>query len=114
MEKKEYRVSFHEHPGKAMFHVKELLQANESIDITAGSRLSEVAIRVATTLERLGYITITNIQTLTLVEEGKRNIKLIISVKKTADFDKLFKEHEEQRKLREEQRQKETPKETAK
>ena len=112
MEKKEYRVSGQENPGRAMFHIKEMLQSNDKMDITSGTRSSEIAVRAATTLERLGYITIENIQTLTNIEEGKRINKLIISVKKTANFDKLFKEHEEERKQREEQRQKEKGTET--
>ena len=53
-----------------------------------------------------------DIETLTNIEEGKRIIKLVISAKKTANFDKLFKEHEEERKQREEQRQKEKGTET--
>ena len=107
MEKKEYRVSGNENAGRAMFHIKEMLQSNETMEITAGTKSSEIAVRAVTTLERLGYITIQNIQTLTILEDGRRIIKLIVSVKKTAGFDKLFKEHEEERKKREEQRQKE-------
>ena len=97
-----------------MFHIKEILKTNQKMDISAGTKSSETAIKVATTLERLGYITIENIQTLTIVEEGRRIIKLVVSVTKTSDFDKLFKEHEEERKRREEQRQKEKENETKK
>lgn len=107
MEKKEYRVSGNENAGRAMFHIKEMLQSNETMEVTAGTKSSEIAVRAVTTLERLGYITIENIKTLTILEDGRRIIKLIVSVKKTAGFDKLFKEHEEERKKREEQRQKE-------
>ena len=107
MEKKEYRIASNEPQGKAMFHIKEILKSQETMDITAGTTSSELAIRIATTLQRLNYITIENIQTLTIVEEGKRIIKLVVKVKKTSEFDKLYKEYEEKRKELEEQRKKE-------
>ena len=60
-------------------------------------------------LKRLGYVTFDDIQTETLVREG-RQTRIAITVHKTADFDKLYKESLEKRKQREEERQKDEKK----
>ena len=107
MEKKEYRIISSDDPQSKpmshMFYVKEILKSQETLNITAGTTSSELALRIATTLQRLKYVSIENIQTSTIVEEGQRIIKLVVKVKKTPEFDKLYKEYEDKKKAREEQ-----------
>ena len=52
---------------------------------------------------RFGYVTIDNIQTLTEVKNDRRIIKLIITLKKTKDFQKIFDENKEEMKKKEQE-----------
>ena len=97
------RISKFDFPKKVMYNIKEALQTKETLDVSSGTGSSGTAARAVESLKRLGYITIENVQTFTVVEKGKRIIKLVITVKKTADFAKLYKEHEEDKKKREEE-----------
>lgn len=107
-EKKDHHVGPFESARKTMFKIKELLLTSDEINIIAGTNTSPIAARAAETLVRLGYITYSNIQTLTSVDEkdGRRKTNLIITVKKTADFKKLYDENEAKRKEREAERAK--------
>jgi hypothetical protein len=107
---KEYNVSSFDYPPKAMFGIKEALKTTDTLKINCGTKSSETGIRATSTLERFGYIKVENVQTLTTIENGKRIIKLIITVKKTKDFDTLLQQFENERKQKEEkkQQQKET------
>ena len=89
-----------------MYYVKEFLLPSDRINIVAGTKSSTVATRAAETLVRLGYVTFDNIQTLTEVKNDRRNIRLIITLKKTKDFDKLYKENEEEKKKKQAEREK--------
>ena len=111
-DKKELRVSSDDSPQKVMYQIKEFLLPIEKRDISSGTKSSGTAARAVETLKRLGYITIENVQTLTIVEEGHRIIKMLFTVKKTAQFKKLYDEHEALRKKKEEERKgkTETPK----
>ena len=75
---------------------------NQSETIT-----SPIASRAAESLVRFGYVTIENIQTLTEVKNDRRIIKLIITLKKTKDFQKIFDENKEEMKKREQEREQE-------
>lgn len=55
-------------------------------------------------------MTIENVQTLTIVENGRRIIKIVITVKKTSNFKKLYDENEEMKKKKMEERAAETSK----
>ena len=107
---KEYRVEQYDNAKKVMYHAKEILISNDRINITAFTNSSPIATRAAESLARLGYVTFENIQTLTEVKNDRRNIKLIITLKKAADFDKLYKENEEKRKKIQAEKEKETSK----
>ena len=103
-DKKELRVSSYDSPQKVMYQIKEFLLPIEKGDISSGTKSSGTAARAVESLKRLGYITVENVQTLTIVEEGHRIIKMLFTVKKTAQFKKLYDEHEELRKKKEEER----------
>ena len=109
---KEYIVEEYDKHRRVMYHVKEFLKSNDIVNITSSTKSSPNATRAAESLARLGYVTLENIQTITDVSNNRRRIKLIITVKKTANFDKLYKENEEERKKREEENKNE--KETSK
>ena len=106
---KELIVDEYEHPKKVMYLAKELLISSEKLNLIASTNSSPTATRAAETLVRLGYVTFDNIQTLTEIKNG-RKIKLIITLKKTANFKKLYDENKEFKKQKEEERAKENAK----
>jgi len=55
-------------------------------------------------LRRLGYIDFDDIQTETLIREGRRQTRIVITVHNTPNFDKLYKESLEENKKRKEER----------
>ncbi len=95
---KEYKVEEYDNAKKVMYFVKEILKSSDKINIISGTNSSKVSTRAAETLVRFGYVTFDNIQTLTEVKNDRRVIRLIITLKKTGDFDKLYKENEEEKK----------------
>ena len=92
--RKELRVSQYSSYKKVIFEAKEYLLSSEQIDISSGTSSSGIAARAAESLVRLGYVTIVNVQTLTIVERGGRIIKLVTTVKKTPEFQKIYDEDE--------------------
>ena len=91
---KELQVAEYEHGKKVMYFAKDMLRSSEKLNIVATTRSSAVASRAAETLVRLGYVTFENIQTLTEIKNDRRSIKLIITLKKTSNFQKLYEENE--------------------
>ena len=109
-EVKELKVEEYDNAKKIMHLAKELLLNAEKMNLIGTTNSSPIATRAAETLVRLGYVTFDNIQTLTDVRNDRRSIKLIITLKKTSNFDKLYKENQEERKKREAEREKENAK----
>ena len=103
---KEFRVDSREFFGRSMYLCKEFLNNNKTINIVANTNSASQATRLAETLRRLGYVSIDNIQTQTLVRDGRRQTRIVITVNNTPDFDKLYKESLEERKKKEEERKK--------
>lgn len=89
-----------------MFVAKQVLKFKEQIDIKARPMAAAQVVRVAEALKRLGYITYVKYQTTTTIKEDRLQRFIIITVKKTANFDKLFKESEEARAKKIEERNK--------
>ena len=102
----EIRVEEYDRPNRIMSLAKEFLLKNEKVNIIAGTNSSPSASKAAESLVRFGYVTIENIQTLTEVRNDRRNIKLIISLKKTNDFQKIYDQNKEDIKKKEEERAK--------
>jgi hypothetical protein len=100
---KDLRVGQYDNAKKIMYLAKEMLLASEKINISATTNSSPIAARAAETLQRLGYITYENIKTETFIERGKR-IRFVITIKKTSNFEKLYKENEEFKKKKDEER----------
>ena len=80
-----------------MYVVKQVLQHKEQIDIRARPSAAAQVVRVAEALKRLGYITYVKYQTTTVINEGRLQRFIIVTLKKTANFDKLFNEREAER-----------------
>ena len=98
---KELRVAQYENAKKIMYLAKELLLSSNKINIIGTTNSADIAARAAENLVRLGYVKYENTQTETIIEH---NIK-------TKEFDKLYKEKEENKKKKEEERKKEDQKE---
>jgi len=84
---------------RAMYHVKESLKDKNELTIISGVEGAFVASIVCENLVRLNYVTYSNISTSTKVVEGKRRINLVVVLKKTKEFQKLYDENEAKRKL---------------
>ena len=111
---KELHVAEYEHGKKVMYFAKDMLRSSEKLNIVATTKSSAVASRAAETLVRLGYVTFENIQTLTEIKNDRRSIKLIITLKKTSNFQKLYEENEKFKKEKELEREKESKEKTKK
>ncbi len=103
---KEFVVDPRDYPRKVIYLVKEFLKANKKIKLIGNTNCAESATRAAETLKRLGYVEYDDIQTETLVDDGRRKTRIVITIHNTPNFDKLYQENEEARKKREEERKK--------
>ena len=92
----EIRVEEYDQPSRIINLVKEFLLKNEQVNIVSGTNSSPNGSRAAESLVRFGYVTIENVQTLTEVRNNRRNIRLIITVKKTNDFQKIYDQNKEE------------------
>ena len=95
---KEFAVDSREFFSKSMYQFKEFLKANKKIKIVANTLNANQAARLAETLRRLGYIEFDDIKTETLIRNDSRQVRLVMTVHVTSDFDKLYQEHEAERK----------------
>lgn len=91
-------ISFRRPAKWYMYVTKQVLKSKDSIQIRSVPSASAQAIRVADSLKRLGYVTITKYYSESIVHEGRMLRHFVIHVKKTNNFDKLFNEREEERK----------------
>ena len=90
-------LSFNRPAKWYMYVVKQVLLSNKKVDIKARPSAAAQVVRVAEALKRLGYITYLKYQTTTQINDGKLQRFIIVSVQKTENFDKLYKEREEER-----------------
>lgn len=93
--KNELKVSPFETIKKVMFLAKNMMLKEEKLTLIASTSSVGTAAGAAETLKRLGYITYEDVQTKTVVEGNIRKSRMYIVLKKTAQFDTLYKEHEE-------------------
>ena len=90
-------LSFNRPAKWYMYVVKQALKTKDTIDIRARPLGAAQVVRVAEALKRLGYITYQKYCTTTVVNEGRLQRFIIVTVKKTKDFQKLFDEREKER-----------------
>ena len=90
-------LSFNRPAKWYMYVVKQVLLHKKKVDIKARPSAAAQVVRVAEALKRLGYITYLKYQTTTIVQSGRLQRFIVVSVKKTPNFDKLFEEREAER-----------------
>ena len=90
-------LSFNRPAKWYMYVVKQVLKTKEKVDIRARPSAAAQVVRVAEALKRLGYITYLKYQTTTVINQGKLQRFIVVSVKKTSNFQKLFDEREAER-----------------
>ena len=94
-----------------MYIVKQVLKTRDSCDIRARPLGAAQVVRVAEALKRLGYITYEKYFTTTVIEKERLQRFIIVKVKKTKDFQKLYDQREAERaKMMEAQEKKEEKK----
>ena len=103
---KEFVVDPRDSPQKVIYLVKEFLKANKKIKVVAYTNCAPCATRVTETLKRFGYIEYDDVQTETLVDDGRRKTRIVITIHNSPNFDKLYQENEEAKKTKEEERKK--------
>ena len=95
---KELRVSGGENVKRIMYLTKEFLLNTENVDVVSGTLAAPMITKAAENLVRLNYVTYEDIRTETNVVNGKRRTKLVIRLKKTSEFTRLYDENEANRK----------------
>lgn len=100
---KELRVNPNENAKRIMYLTKEFLLNNEHIDVVSGTAGAVVSSRACENLVRLKYVSYEDIKTETAIINGKRRTRLVIRLKKTGEFKKLYEENEANRKKHQEE-----------
>merc|ERR1711976_204960 len=95
---KEFRVESGENAKRIMYLAKEFLMNNERIEMVSNTNSAVVAARAAENLARLNYVTYENLRTETNVVNDRRRTRLVITLRKTSQFNKLYEENEANRK----------------
>ena len=83
-----------------MYIVKRVLKEKESIEVKARPSAAAQAIRVAEALKRLGYVSYDKYFTTSEVQEGNLLRFIVVRLRKTDNFDKLYAERETERQTR--------------
>ena len=90
-------LSFNRPAKWYMYVVKQVLKSRDSCDIRARPLGAAQVVRVAEALKRLGYITYEKYYTQTLVNQERLQRFIVVKVKKTKDFQKLYDARESER-----------------
>ena len=109
---KELYIRREDNTKRSIYLAKEFLQSGNGVLKVMSSHMGAgIVAKVCNALSSMNYVTITNVETETSVKDGRRKVRLIITVTKTKDFEKLYEENLLKRKEMEEKRaqeQKET------
>lgn len=89
-----------------MYVAKRVLKHKDKIDIRARPAYAAQVVRVCEALKRLGYVTYSNYYTTSDVKDNMLQRFIVVNVKKTKDFDKLYDERENERQKIKEEREK--------
>ena len=101
---KELRVAQYDTARKIMYLAKEMLLSSEKINISSTTNSAAIGARAAENLVRFGYVTYENVKTETIIENNRKRIRFVITIKKTPEFEKLYNENAELRKKKDEER----------
>ena len=77
---------------KVIENIKTLLNKSEKIKLIANRKSSVISTKASESLVESGYVQYDNIQTKTDIENDKRNVKLIITLKRKNKFINMIKE----------------------
>ena len=91
-------VSFRRPAKWYMYVVKRVLKHKEKIDIRARPNAAAQVVRVCEALKRLGYLTYNNYYTTSSIDGDVLQRFIVVNVKRTPGFDKLYDERETERK----------------
>lgn len=81
-----------------MYVVKRVLKEKPTVDIRARPSAAAQVVRVAEALKRLGYVNYVRYYTTSQNNNGVLQRFIVVTVKKTDDFEKLYNLREEERK----------------
>ena len=102
---KEFQIDSRDFFPRAMNKTKDFLKENKKIKFVAHTNTANLSTRVAETLKRLGYVEFDDVKTETKIVNDTRQVRLVITMHNTANFDKLYKENEEERKKKQAERE---------
>ena len=91
-------VSFRRPAKWYMYVVKRVLKHKQQVDIRARPSAAAQVVRVCEALKRLGYVSYTNYYTTSIIDGEVLQRFLVVNVKKTKEFDKLYDDRETERK----------------
>lgn len=97
-ETKELRVRGNDNTKRTMYLIKEFLLNNDSVNVVGGVAGSPIVTKATEALVRLKYVTYGDIKTETHIIEGRRITRIVVTLKKTNDFQRLYEENEQARK----------------
>merc|ERR1712032_1600301 len=99
LDKKEIRVNVTDNTKRVMYLIKEFLLQNDYVNLISGTGGAPISVRAAESLVRLGYVNYELIKTDTVLnQKERRKTKLLVKLRKNADFKALYDENEEIRK----------------
>lgn len=107
---KEVRVGPRDQAKRIMYLTKEFLLKQDIVDVVSGTGGANVLSSAVEGLVRLKYVTYSDIRTETKIVDGRRRTRLVVSVKKTSQFDTLYQENEAKKKQFQEENAKNTTK----
>jgi hypothetical protein len=105
---KEVRVGPRDLTKRIMYLTKEFLLNNDSVDVVSGTGGANTLARAVEGLVRLNYVTYSNIRTETNIVNDRRRTRLVVTVKKSNQFQKLYEENEAKKKQYQEEKAKNT------
>ncbi len=80
-----------------MYVVKRVLKEKPQVDIRARPSAAAQVVRVAEALKRLGYVNYVRYYTTSVVSNNGLQRFIVVNVRKTENFDKLYEAREEER-----------------
>jgi len=86
-----------------MYVVKRVLKEKPQCDIKARPSAAAQVVRVAEALKRLGYVNYVKYYTTSTVNNGVLQRFIVVTVRRTDNFNKLYDEREQERKVKMEQ-----------
>jgi hypothetical protein len=104
-EGKELRVGGEDNAKRVMYFAKEFLLNRETLELVSGTQGAPTLTKAAEALVRLKYVTYSDIRTETAIDDGRRRTRLVVTLKKTSQFDKLYEENEANRKKFQDEKQ---------